>query len=113
LLALSFVGSGSAGEPYYPLPWAATAATSFLATLDVIRADLLTAGFQIVNVRDTGVEAAAAFAPVLRQLETEGLPTLGEHVVTGEGAKSWRINAMRSSRDRCTSMIEALARKPT
>jgi hypothetical protein len=30
----------------------------------------------------------------------------------GEGAKEWRINAMRSLRDRRTSMIEALARKP-
>ena len=28
------VGSGPAGEPRYPLPWAATAATSFLVTLD-------------------------------------------------------------------------------
>jgi len=34
------------------------------------------------------------------KLETEGLPPLGEHVVTGEGAKKWRINAMRSLRER-------------
>ena len=51
-----------------------------------------------------------ALGPVLRQLETEGLPPLGEHVVTGEGAKEWPINAVRSLRDRRTSMIEALAR---
>src|ERR1700730_342922 len=44
LLALSFVGSGRAGEPLYPLPWAATATTSFLLTLDEIRSDLLAAG---------------------------------------------------------------------
>jgi hypothetical protein len=57
-------------------------------------------------------EVTAALAPILERLETEGLPPLGEHVVTGEGAKEWRINAMRSLRDRRTSMIEALARKP-
>ena len=113
LLALSFVGSGPAGEPHYPLPWAATATTSFLVTLDEIRSDLLAAGFQIVTLSDTSAEVAAALIPVLRQLETEGLPPLGEHVVTGEGAKKWRINAMRSLRDGRTSMIEALARKPT
>ncbi|MBV9378188.1 MAG: class I SAM-dependent methyltransferase [Alphaproteobacteria bacterium] len=112
LLALSFVGAGPAGEPYYPLPWAVTAATSFLVTPDEIRADLLTAGFQIVTLRDTSEEVAAALAPVLRQLETDGLPPLGEHVVTGENAKEWRINSMRSLRDRHTSMIEALAHKP-
>jgi sarcosine/dimethylglycine N-methyltransferase len=113
LLALSFVGSGRAGEPLYPLPWAATATTSFLLTLDEIRSDLLAAGFQIVTLSDTSAEVAAALTPVLRQLETEGLPPLGEHVVTGVDAKKWRINAMRSLRDGRTSMIEALARKPT
>ena len=111
LLVLSFVGAGPAGEPYYPLPWAATTATSFLVTPDEIRSDLLAAGLQIVALRDASAEVVATLAPVLRQLETEGLPPLGEHVVTGEGAKDWRINAMRSLRDRRTSMIEALARK--
>lgn len=113
LLALSFVGAGPGGEPYYPLPWAATAATSFLITADEIRSDLLAAGFQLVALHDTSTEVAAALAPVLRQLETEKLPPLGEHVVAGDHAKEWRINAMRSLRDRRTSMIEALARKPT
>jgi len=112
LLALSLAGAGSAGDPRYPLPWATTPDISFLATPDETRGDLLAAGFQIVALRDTSTEVAAALAPVLRQLETEGLPPLGEHVVTGEGAKEWRINAMRSLRDRRTSMIEALARKP-
>jgi hypothetical protein len=82
LLALSFVGSGPAGEPYYPLPWAATAATSFLATLNEVRSDLLGAGFEIVTLCDTSTEVAAALAPVLRKLETEGLQPLGEHVAS-------------------------------
>ena len=112
LLALSFAGAGPAGEPHYPLPWATTAAISFLATPDEIRGDLLAAGFQIEFVRDTKPMVAAALAPVLKQLETEGLPPLGEHVVTGENAKEWRINWMRSSAEGRLSMIEALARKP-
>ena len=111
-LALSLAGAGSAGEPYYPLPWATTTAISFLATPDEIRRDLLVAGFQIVFVRDMGAANAAALAPVLKQLETEGLPPLGEHVVTGEIAKEWRINWMRSAAEGRLSMIEALARKP-
>ena len=112
LLALSFVGAGPAGEPHYPLPWAATSATSFLVTPDQICADLLVAGFDIAQLRDTTAEVAVALAPVLQRLETEGLPPLGEHVVTGTGAKEWRINAMRSLRDHRTSMIEVLACKP-
>ena len=113
LLALSpLAGAGPAGEPRYPLPWAVTADISFLATPDEIRGDLLAAGFEIVFVRDASVALTAALAPVLKQLETEGLPPLGEHVVSGENAKEWRINAMRSTAEGRLSMIEALARKP-
>lgn len=106
-LAISLAGTGSAGEPWYPLPWAATPEISFLVTPDEIRGDLLAAGFQIVLLRDT----APAMAPVLKQLETEGLPPLGEHVVTGEHAKEWRINAIRGQAEGRLSLIEALARK--
>jgi hypothetical protein len=70
------------------------------------------AAIQIEFVRDTNTMVATALAPVLKQLETEGLPALGEHVVTGESAKEWRINWMRSSAEGRLSMIEALARKP-
>jgi ubiquinone/menaquinone biosynthesis C-methylase UbiE len=110
-LALSLAGAGS-GEPRYPLPWATTTAISFLATPDEIRSGLLAAGFQVVFVRDVSAAQSAALAPVLKQLETEGLPPLGEHVVTGENALEWRINVMRSAAEGRLSMIEALARKP-
>jgi ubiquinone/menaquinone biosynthesis C-methylase UbiE len=111
-LALFLAGTGSAGEAYYPLPWAITAAMSFLATPDEIRGDLLAAGFQIVFVHDTSAALAEALPPILNQTETEGLPPLGEHIVTGENAKEWRINWMHSIAERRLSMIEALARKP-
>jgi ubiquinone/menaquinone biosynthesis C-methylase UbiE len=111
-LALSLAGAGSAGEPRYPLPWATTTAISFLASPDEVRGDLLAAGFHVVFLRDTAAAVAASLAPVLKQLETEGLPPLGEHVVTGETAKEWRINVMRSQAEGRLSMIEALARKP-
>ena len=111
LLALSLAGVGSAGEPHYPLPWATTTAISFLATPDEVRGDLLAAGFHVVFVRDTAASLAASLAPVLKQLETEGLPSLGEHIVTGENAKEWRINWIRSLVESRVCLIEALARK--
>jgi sarcosine/dimethylglycine N-methyltransferase len=111
-LALSLAGAGSAGEPCYPLPWATTTAISFLATPDEVRGDLLAAGFQVVSLRDTAAAVAASLAPVLKQLETEGLPPLGEHIVTGENAKEWRINSMRGLAEGRLSMIEVLARAP-
>ena len=111
-LALALAGTGAAGEPHYPLPWATTTAVSFLSAPDEVRDHLLAAGFQFIFLRDTAAAQAAALASVLKQLETEGLPPLGEHVVTGENAKEWRINVMRSTAEGRLSMIEALARKP-
>ena len=37
---------------------------------------------------------------------------MGEHVVTGENAREWRINVMRSAAEGRLSNIEALAREP-
>lgn len=108
LLALGLAGAGLAGEPCYPLPWATTPEISFLVTPDELRGDLVFAGFQIVLLRDT----AANMAPVLKKLETDGLPPLGEHVVTGENAIEWVINAIRGQAEDRLSLIEALARKP-
>jgi sarcosine/dimethylglycine N-methyltransferase len=111
-LALFLAGVGSAGEPYYPLPWATTTATSFLSTPDDVRRDLSAAGFKIDYVRDIAAALAAEAAETVKQLETEGLPPLGESVVTGVNAKEWRINVMRSVAEGRLSQIEALARKP-
>src|SRR5260370_13864750 len=52
-LAVSNVCAGTAGEPYFPVPWASTRETSFLATPDEMRADLVAAGFDIVEFHDT------------------------------------------------------------
>jgi len=111
-LALFLAGTGSAGEPYYPLPWAKTTAISFLAAPDEVGRDLEAAGFEIVYVRDIAATLAAEAADTVKRLEAEGLPSLGEHVVTGANAKEWRINVMRSVAEGRLSQIEALARKP-
>jgi len=112
-LALFLAGIGSAGEPYYPLPWARTTAISFLAAPDEVERDLNAAGFEVVYVRDIAATLAAEAADTVKRLEAEGLPPLGEHVVTGVNAKEWRINVMRSVAEGRLSQIEALARKPT
>ena len=113
LLALSNVGAGLAGEPHYPLPWAATPATSFLSRPENMRDDLLAVGFEILEFRDASAAAVETQAEIIRRLETEGLPPLGEHIVMGESTKEWRLNAMRNLAQGRLSLVEALARKPT
>ena len=60
VLALLNLISGSTGTPHYPALWAASAATSFLATLEETRDDLAVEGFEIVQLEDTTSQTRGA-----------------------------------------------------
>jgi len=112
MLALSNLAAGPKGPPHYPVPWAATAATSFLATPEETRNDLLAAGFAIVSFRDTTTEVLAAQAKLRQRLEAQGLPTLGVHVIMGERMKEFQLNTARSMQEDRLRALEILLRKP-
>jgi sarcosine/dimethylglycine N-methyltransferase len=112
LLALSNVCAGSAGEPYFPVPWATTRDTSFLATVDETRADLLAAGFAIVTLRDTTDELLPAIRRERRRMQAAAMPVLGTHLILGERIGEMRLNSLRSAEDGRTRTVEALVRKP-
>jgi SAM-dependent methyltransferase len=112
LLALSNLCAGAAGPPYFPVPWAETPVTSFLATPEEMRADLEAAGFAIEHFEDT----SAVVVPVQRRqrqrVEREGPPALGVHVVFGDGLRAMQVNSARSLEDGRTRTVEALVRRP-
>ncbi len=112
VLALSNLCAGAAGEPYFPVPWAATPATSFLATPQQMRADLLAAGFAIVSLRDTTEELLPSLTRNRQRLERDGLMALGTHLIMGERIREMQINSARSVEDGRGLLVEALVRKP-
>lgn len=112
MLALSNVCAGPNGGPYFPVPWAATEATSFLSTPDATREDLLAAGFEIVEFRETTQAVLADQIKDRQRMETRGLPPLGVHLIIGQRAREYRINSARSLEEGRTATIEALLRKP-
>ena len=111
-LALSNTCAGEAGEPYFPVPWAATRETSFLASIEQTRADLAEAGFEIVSFADTTGAQKAAVARELQRLDSEGLPRLSQHIVMGARFREMRLNSGRSLADGRIRVIEVLAKKP-
>lgn len=111
VLALSNIAAGPEGEPYFPVPWAQSAATSFLSTPEQTRADLEAAGFEIVSFRDTTPETRLESQTTRERIETKGLPELGMHVLMGARMKELQLNSLRSIEDGRTATIEALARK--
>jgi sarcosine/dimethylglycine N-methyltransferase len=112
LLALSNVCAGPAGPPYFPVPWAATPATSFLATPEETRADLEAAGFAIVSFRDTSDELRPAQMRERERMERDEIaPALGIHLILGDRIRDMRLNSVNSQIANRTRTIEALVRK--
>ncbi len=112
VLAMSNICAGEGGEIYFPVPWAATPTTSFLATPEETRADLAEAGFEIVSFRDTSDGLLPAIIRDRERVERDGLPPLGIHLIMGERIREMRINSARNAEDGRVRSIEALVRKP-
>lgn len=111
VIAVSNLAAGPKGEPCFPLPWARNKSTSFLSTPEQTRADLTAAGFKIISFRDVTRDVLPAVIAHRRRLETEALPSLGIHILMGNGFKELQINSARSLEDRRLLMLEVLAAK--
>jgi SAM-dependent methyltransferase len=112
VLALSNLCVGNGESLIYPVPWAETAATSFLAAPADMERDLRAAGFEIVMFRDTSAEILPANRRNRERLEREGLPPLGTHLILGERLLQMQINSSRNLEEGKVATIEALVRKP-
>jgi sarcosine/dimethylglycine N-methyltransferase len=66
----------NSGEPHYPVPWARTAATSFLLTAAATREAIESAGFRTLTWQDD-TEAAMAWFAQLRASGPPPSPNLG------------------------------------
>ena len=111
-LALSNVCAGADGDPFFPVPWATSAATSFLATPEETRADIAAAGFAIVSFRDTTEAQIPAQQRNRERLERDGLPAFERHLILGERFREMSINSARSLEAGRVRTVEVLARKP-
>ena len=110
-LVLSHVNAGPNGPPEFPVPWAAVAENSFLASDAETRRDVTAAGFEILTFRDTTPDAAQVQA-TRRKLEAEGLPRVGVHVFVGEQFLGRQLNSMRAAEEGRIRSVEVVARKP-
>jgi ubiquinone/menaquinone biosynthesis C-methylase UbiE len=111
-LVLSELAKGEGAELEYPTPWAASAATSFLSTLEETRGGLLRAGFEVVQLRSTRDEALA-FGARSRALVERGEkpPHRAVMLIHGDAATQAMRNTARGLTDGAIVPIEVLARK--
>ena len=111
-LALSNLCAGPAGEPYFPVPWATTRETSFLATPESMRADLTAAGFEIADFRDITAATREAQRRTRERLEKGDMPKIAVDIIMGERAPEMQLNSIRTIEDGRGIAIEALVKKP-
>src|SRR5947209_6793886 len=111
-LALSNLCAGPAGEPYFPAPWATTRETSFLASPDEMRADLIAAGFEIAEFRDITEAMREAQLRTRERLDKGDMPKIAVDIIMGERAPEMQRNSIRTIQDGRGIAIEALVRKP-
>jgi len=111
-VALSNLAAGPAGPPLFPVPWAETGATSFLATPEETRADLEAAGFEILSFRDITAAILPSMTRFRRRVEAEGMPALSLQVLVGPRMREYQTNSTRSMEEGRVVALEILLRRP-
>lgn len=98
------------GDIPYPMPWAATTATSFVATPDDYRRMLTAAGFKLegeVSRRDFALEL---WQEMRQKSAAQGPPKLSLQVLMGEAAKERLGNVIATLERGIIAPIEMIAR---
>ncbi len=112
-LALSELARGPGGEIDFPTPWAKTAATSFLASPQSIRAGLGASGFEAVTMHDTTDQARDFGARARAMVERgEKPPHRAIQLIHGDIAPQAAANLTRGIAEGCVVPIEIMCRKP-
>lgn len=106
------VFSASEDEIYFPVPWADTTESSFLARSDQFCVSLTQAGLEVLEWRDVTGPALETFQKAAKRLAKSGPPPLGLHLVMGESARAKSGNVGKNLSDGRVCVVEAVLRKP-
>lgn len=98
------------GEIAYPTPWAATAATSFVASAATYRELLSDCGFVVEAEHSRRDEVLAVWQDMRARREKEGPPLLGLHILMGPEGPGRLANVIDALERGVIAPIEILAR---
>lgn len=110
-LAIYDVCSGEGGPVHFPVPWARTGETSFLASSEQLRRLVIAAGFGIVDWRDTTGQAREWFVALADKVRREGAPLLSWGMLMGDDFAAMAQNQRRNLDEGRIALIQLVARK--
>lgn len=99
------------GEIEYPVPWASTAATSFVETPDAYHDALTSAGFRILAEQSRAEFALGFFAALRARQGQAGAPALGLPVIMGATAPQKIANMVKMLERGTIAPVEIIARR--
>jgi ubiquinone/menaquinone biosynthesis C-methylase UbiE len=112
-LAIYDILAGPSGPVLFPVPWARTPESSFLATPDELRKLLEESGFRVATWADTTDVARAWFVSLAERIREEGLPTLGFHVLLGPEFQAMAQNQRRNLEEGRIVLAQVVAKRWT
>jgi len=110
-LAIYDILAGPSGPALFPVPWARTPESSFLATPDELRKLLEESGFRVAAWSDTTDVARAWFVSLAEKIRKEGLPTLGFHVLLGPDFQAMAQNQRRNLEEGRIVLAQVVAKR--
>jgi MPBQ/MSBQ methyltransferase len=110
-LAIYDVLAGPSGPVLFPVPWARTPESSFLATPQGLRDLLEKAGFTVAAWSDTTDTARAWFVSLAEKIRRDGLPPLGFHVLLGSDFQAMAQNQRRNLEEGRIVLAQVVAKK--
>lgn len=110
-LAIYDILAGPAGPVLFPVPWARTPESSFLATPDELRKLLDESGFRVTGWSDTTDAARAWFVALDEKIRKEGLPPLGFHLLLGADFQVMAQNQRRNLEEGRIVLAQVVAKR--
>lgn len=110
-LAIHDILAGPSGPVLFPVPWARTPESSFLATPDELRHLLEVAGFQVADWTDTTDAARDWFVALAGKIRQDGMPPLGFQLLLGPDFPAMAQNQRRNLEEGRIVLAQIVATK--
>lgn len=111
VFALTEHGLGPMGQPHHPVPWSEDGSGAYLTAPAQTRTLLESAGFERIEMEDTGHKYLAAYNKAMEVAAQGALPPLGIHILLGENAREKTRNAARNIEEGRTQPVQVICRR--
>jgi SAM-dependent methyltransferase len=101
------------GDLAFPVPWARTAETSFVAAPADYRREFASTGFAVIHERDRREFAIDFFRDLRARLAAQGVPPLGLHIVMGRDFPDKTANMIANLERGLIAPVEMVGRRRT